>query len=60
MIVSESNKSKDLKQQDRPQRYTYYNSNSLVQLSSSNGLKRHICSKEDNVSTASPGGIKLI
>ena len=57
IIINESNKSKDQKQQDRPQRYTQYNSS--VRSSSSNDLKCHICGKEDHVPTASPGGIKL-
>ena len=60
IIINESNKSKDQKQQDRPQRYTHYNSKSSVKSSSSNDLKCHICGKEDHVPTAGPGGIKLI
>ena len=60
IIINEGNKSKDQKQQDRPQRYTHYNSKSSVKSSSSNDLKCHICGKEDHVPTAGPGGIKLI
>ena len=60
IIINESNKSKDQKQQDRPQIYTHYNCKSSVKSSSSNGLKCHICGKEDHVPTAGRGGIKLI
>ena len=62
IIINESNKSKDQKQQDRPQRYTHYNSKSSVSVksSSSNGLKCHLCGKEDHLPTAGGGGIKLI
>ena len=60
IIINESNKSKDQKQQDRPQRYTHYSNKGSVKLSSSNGLKCHICGKEDHVPTAGPEGIKLI
>ena len=60
VIINESNKSKDQKQQDRPQKYTHYNSKSSVTLSSSNGLECHICGKEHHLPTSGPGGIKLI
>ena len=60
IIINESNKSKDQKQQDLPQIYTHYNCKSSVKSSSSNGLKCHICGKEDHVPTAGRGGIKLI
>ena len=59
-IINENNKSKYQKQQDRPQKYTPYNSKDSFKSSSSNGLKCHICGKEDNTSTASPGGTKVI
>ena len=60
IIINESNKSKDQKQQDRFQRCTHYNSKSSVKSSSSNRLKCHICGKEDHAPTAGPGRIKLI
>ena len=60
IIINENNKSKDQKQQDRPQIYTHYNSKDSVKSSSSNGLKCHICGKDDHVPTAGPGGTKLI
>ena len=60
IIINESNKSRDQKQQDRPQKYAHYNSKGSVKSSSSNNLKCHICGKEDHVPTASPGEIKLI
>ena len=60
IIINEGNKSKDQKQQDRPQRNTHYSSKGSVKSSSSNGLKCHKRSKEDHVRTAGPGGIKLI
>ena len=60
IIINEGNKSKDQKQQDRPQRNTHYSSKGSVKSSSSNGLKCHKRSKEDHVITAGPGGIKLI
>ena len=60
IIINESNKSKDQKQQVRPQRYTHCNSKSSVKSSSSNRLKCHICRKEDHVPTEGPRAIKLI
>ena len=44
-----ANQKKDEKQQDRPQRYTHYNSKDSVKSSSSNGLKYQICCKEYHV-----------
>ena len=60
ITINESNKLKDQKQQDCPQRYIHYNSKSSVKSSSSNVLKCHIIGKECHVPTAGPGGINLI
>ena len=52
-FIIENKKSKDQKEQVRPERYTHYNTKDLFETPSSNGLKCNIWGKEDHVPTAS-------